>query len=49
MFFSDNPRELDAAAVVGLRVVQVLRDGRANKTSFPSIASFAEIEPEVGP
>lgn len=47
LFFSDNLRELDAAASAGLRAVQILREGAATKGSFPSIASFAEVELEA--
>jgi enolase-phosphatase E1 len=49
LFFSDNPRELDAATSAGLRVVQVLREGAIGAGSFPSITSFAQVELETAP
>jgi len=46
LFFSDNPRELVAAAAAGLPVVHVVRaeEGTASDPRFPEIASFAEVE-----
>ena len=44
LFFSDNPRELEAASSVGVRVVQVLRDGAAADGRFPAIASFRDFD-----
>ena len=47
LFFSDNPRELEAAASVGVFVVQVVREGARADGRFPAIESFAEIDAAV--
>ena len=44
LFFSDNPRELQAAWSQGVAVVQVLREGLKADGRFPAIASFDEVE-----
>ena len=46
LFFSDNPRELTAAAAAGLPVVHVVRaeEGTASDPRFPEIASFDAVE-----
>jgi enolase-phosphatase E1 len=43
LFFSDNPRELQAAQSQGLVVVQVLREGLGADGRFPAIGSFDEV------
>lgn len=44
VFFTDNPRELEAATAAGLRVVHVVKDGTAPDPRFPEIADFADVE-----
>jgi len=44
LFFSDNPRELEAASSVGVRVVQVLREGAEADGRFRAIGSFADFD-----
>ena len=44
LFFSDNPRELEAATSVGVRVVQVLREGAEADGRFPAIESFRDFD-----
>lgn len=44
LFFSDNPRELEAASSVGVAVVQVLREGAQADGRFRAIRSFAEFD-----
>jgi enolase-phosphatase E1 len=44
LFFSDNPRELEAAQSQGVATVQVVREGLKADGRFPAIASFDEVE-----
>ncbi len=44
VFFSDNPRELEAATSVGVRAVQVLREGAQADGRFPAIESFRDFD-----
>ncbi len=44
LFFSDNPRELEAASSVGVRVVQALREGAEADGRFPAIDSFRDLD-----
>lgn len=44
LFFSDNPKELEAASSVGVAVVQVLREDTQPDGRFASIHSFHDVE-----
>jgi len=44
VFFTDNPRELEAATAAGLQVVHVVKDGTATDPRFPEIADFGTVE-----
>lgn len=43
LFLSDNPKELEAAQVSGLRVIHVVREKTVADSRFPIVRSFAEI------
>jgi enolase-phosphatase E1 len=45
-FFSDNPRELDAARDAGMQTVHVVRpeDGTESTTRHPNVTTFADVD-----
>jgi enolase-phosphatase E1 len=44
LFFTDNPKELEAASLAGVPVIQVLREDTQADGRFPSISSFHDID-----
>jgi enolase-phosphatase E1 len=44
LFFTDNPKELEAASSVGVPVIQVIREDTQPDRRFPYIFSFHEVE-----
>ena len=48
LFFSDNPRELEAATSVGVRVAQALREGAEADGRFAAIKSFRDFNESLG-
>jgi enolase-phosphatase E1 len=44
LFFTDNPRELEAASSAGVPVIQVLREDTRADGRFPAISSFHDVE-----
>lgn len=43
LFFSDNPRELEAARLAGMQVLHILREGTVPDERFAAISSLEEI------
>lgn len=44
VFFSDNPRELEAAAAAGIVVVHVVKGNTPSDPRFPEITDFSTVE-----
>lgn len=43
LFFTDNPKEIEASTQAGIPTIQVLREGSAPDGRFPYIRSFDEV------
>jgi enolase-phosphatase E1 len=49
LFFTDNPKEIEAATEAGIPAIQVLREGAAPDSRFPHIRSFHEVTFDTAP